>query len=59
MVKLLKTTQTRNVHSQVIRSMTIDSHGTFERFEVLHSHSEHCEFVQLPGHGVTSGDHGR
>lgn len=31
---------------------------TFQGFEVLHSHSQHSEFVKLSGHGVTGGDHG-
>lgn len=32
---------------------------TFEGLEVLHGHAQHSEFVELAGHGVTRGNHGR
>lgn len=41
---------------QVTGRQTIDP--TFKRFEVLHGHSQHSELVQLPGHWVTSWNHG-
>lgn len=44
---------------RLVMTFGVWMHGAANRFEMLHGHSQHCEFVQFPWHRVTHRHHCR